>query len=363
VPPDRPYSASALQHYAALPYRYFVERVIGLSQRERAAESASALLATEQGSVVHRALETTLENRLARIEGPLELATIAEPLLAELLEALAAGYRRRAEHGQAEAIWANERDRWATELRAWWQHWHLRMLDAWGPNPNPKRKSEAEVLIPSPILLAAEWSLALGDAPFELELGLRTIPFVGAVDRIEVDPLRQRLNVCDYKTGRPHWQSAVAAELRAGVHLQLPLYGLAVQQIARTAPERLRLSVPVPVGALRLEYLQRPRASAPGRVVQPQTRGFAPDSPLGVDQSGQIWTIRQAAAGFTLAFVTAIEAGRFPVVTRTRPRGRNRSDRLHELARVVLPVTQRQTELPPALLPLPDPRLAREVVQ
>jgi hypothetical protein len=363
VPAERPYSASALQHYAALPYRYFVERVIGLRERERAAESASALLATEQGSVVHRALETTLENRLARTEGPLELATIAEPLLAELLEALAAGYRRRAEHGQAEAIWANERDRWATELRVWWQHWHLRMLDAWGPNPNPKRKAEAEVLIPSPILLAAEWPLAVGDAPFELELGLRTIPFVGAVDRIEVDPLRQRLNVCDYKTGRPNWQSAVAADLRAGVHLQLPLYGLAVQQIARTTPERLRLSVPVPVGALRLEYLQRPRASVPGRMVQPQVRGFAPDSPLGVDPSGQIWTIRQAAAGFTLAFVSAIEAGRFPVVTRTRPRGRNRSDRLHELARVVLPATQRQTELPPALRPLPDPRLAREVVQ
>jgi hypothetical protein len=363
VPADRPYSASALQHYAALPYRYFVERVIGLGQRERAAESASALLATEQGSVVHRALETALEHRLARTEGPLELATIAEPLLAELLEALAVGYRRRAEHGQAEAIWANERDRWATELRAWWQHWHVRLLEAWGPNPNPKRKPEAEVLIPSPILLAAEWPLAVGDAPFELELGLRTIPFVGAVDRIEIDPLRQRLNVCDYKTGRPNWQSAVAADLRAGVHLQLPLYALAVQQIAKTSPERLRLSVPVPVGALRLEYLQRPRSSAPGRVVQPQARGFAPDSPLGVDQSGQIWTIRQAAAGFTLAFVTAIEAGRFPVVARTLTRGRNRSDRLHELARVVLPASARQSELPPALRPLPDPRLAREVVQ
>jgi hypothetical protein len=98
--------------------------------------------------------------------------------------------------------------------------------------------------------------------------------------------------------------------------------------------------------------------------VSSQARGFAPDSPLGVDASGQVWTIRQAAAGFTLAFVTAIEAGRFPVVARTpRSRGRIRSDRLHELVRVVLDAEQRKTELPPALRPLPDPRAAREVVQ
>lgn len=363
VPPDRPYSASALQHYAALPFRYFVERVIGLRERERAAESASALLATEQGSVVHRALETVLETRLQGSEGPLYLATIAEPLLDELLEALAVGYRRRAEHGQAEAIWANERDRWATELRAWWDHWRARVSDAWGPNPS-RRKPEAEVLIPSPLLLAAEWSLTSGDEPLQLDLGLRTIPFVGAVDRIEIDPLRQRLNVCDYKTGRPSWPSAIAAQLRAGVHLQLPLYALAVQQIANGEPERLRLPGPAPVGALRLEYLQRPLPSAPGRTPTPQARGFAPDSPLGVDASGQVWTIRQAAAGFTLAFVTAIEAGRFPVVARTSTgRGRGRSDRLHELARVVASAEQRKTELPPALRPLPDPRLAREVVQ
>ncbi|HLT39105.1 MAG TPA: PD-(D/E)XK nuclease family protein [Enhygromyxa sp.] len=359
---DRPYSASALQSYAALPYRYFVERVIGLRERERAAESASGLLATEQGSVVHRAFETALSNRLAQVEGPLELATIAEPLLAELLDALAAGYRSRAEHGQAEAIWANERDRWATELRAWWQHWRTRLVEAWGPNPS-RRKPEPEVLIPSPFLLAAEWSPA-GEQPLELDLGVRTIPFVAAVDRIEIDPLRQRLNVCDYKTGRPSWPSAIAAQLRAGVHLQLPLYALAVQQVVNAAPERLRLSGPLPVGSLRLEYLQRPLPSGSGRPSTPQTRGFAPDSPLGVDASGQIWTVGQTAAGFTLAFVTAIEAGRFPVVARTpQSRGRGRSDRLHELLRVVPDADERNTELPAALRPLPDPRAAREVVQ
>ncbi|MFO7562749.1 MAG: PD-(D/E)XK nuclease family protein [Enhygromyxa sp.] len=367
VPADRPYSASALQSYAALPYRYFVERVIGLRERERPAESASALLATEQGSVVHRALETVLEARLAACEGPLFLPV--DELLDELLDALAAGYRRRAEHGQAEAIWQSERDRWAIELRAWWEHWRKRLAEAWSRDSDPsssssRRKPEPEVLVPSPLLLAAEWSPQEGDEPFELDLGLRTIPFVAAIDRIEIDPVRQRLNVCDYKTGRPSWPSAIAAQLRAGVHLQLPLYGLAVAQVINASPQRLRSSTPVPVGALRLEYLQRPLPSAPGRPVTPQARGFAPNSPLGVDANGQVWTVQQAAAGFTLAFVGAIEAGRFPLVARAPQRhGRARGDRLHELLRVVLDADERRSELPAALQPLPDPRLAREVVQ
>src|SRR5690606_33752764 len=170
----------------------------------------------------------------------LELSAIADPLLAEVLEALALGYRKRAEHGQAEAIWASERDRWATELSVWWQHWRTRLVNAWA-NPN-RRKQEADVLIPSPLLLATEWSPQADDAPFELDLGARTIPFVAALDRVEIDPVRQRLNVCDYKTGRPRWPAAISPQLRAGVHLQLPLYALAVEQVARDAPQRLRLS-------------------------------------------------------------------------------------------------------------------------
>jgi hypothetical protein len=363
VPPDRPYSASALQSFAALPYRYFVERVLGVRERERRAESASALLATEQGQVVHHALETALAARLEQTDGPLELTSIAEPLLTELLDALGLGYRRQAEHGRAEAIWANERDRWATELSIWWEHWRARIHDDWNPNPN-RRRREPESLVPAPFLLAVEWSPNTDDEVFELDLELCRIPFVAAIDRIEIDPRRQRVNICDYKTGRPSWQSSLAAQLRAGVHLQLPLYARTVQQVLNHEPQRLRLPGPLEVGALRLEYLQRPLASAPGRPVTPQARGFTPESPLGVDAEGQIWTISQAAAGFTIAFVTAIEAGRFPLVVRTRSRrGPGRSDRLHELARVVPSDEQRAAGLPPALEPLPDPRQAREVVQ
>ncbi|PRP90264.1 PD-(D/E)XK nuclease superfamily protein [Enhygromyxa salina] len=374
VLPSKPYSASALQRYAQQPYQYFVERVIGLRELRRP-ESAASLLASEQGQVVHRALELSHAARLAASPGGLELASVSEALLAEVLDALADGYRKRAEHGQAEPIWASERDRWAVEIRLWWQRWRERLYEGWPGAPpssadarrggsGPRRRPAREQLIPGMLLVATEWSPAADEATsFELDLGLRKIPFVAAIDRIELDPPRQRLIVVDYKTGRPAWASALSAQLRAGLHLQLPLYALAVQQVAAASPERLRLPGPVPVGALRLEYLQRPLPRA-GQLARPEARGFSPHDALGVDAQGQVWTVLQAAASFSLAFVAAIEDGRFPLVARgSTRRGFGPSSRIDELARVVPSSDQRASGLPPALEPLPDPRMAREVVQ
>jgi RecB family exonuclease len=375
-----PYSASALQRYAALPYQYFVERVIGLRERETTGDTAASLLASEQGQVVHRALEAAHAARLAGSSTWLELASTSDALLAEVLAALAEGYRQRAEHGQAEAIWASERDRWAVELTQWWQRWQERLREAYGPSDpgrsGSRRRPPPEQLIPGMLLLAAEWSPSEATessessaspqpgegGAFELDLlGLRTIPFVAAVDRVEFDPVRQRIDVVDYKTGRPRWPAQIAAELRAGVHLQLPLYALAVQQVASAAPQRLRLPMPAPVGALRLEYLQRPLPRG-GKPARPEARGFAPNEPLGLDAEGQVWTIIQAAASFSVAFVSAIEAGRFPVVARA-PTRRYGPSRIEELARVVPSADERRSGLPPGLEPLPDPRAAREVVR
>jgi RecB family exonuclease len=370
-----PYSASALQRYAAMPYRYFVERVIGLRERERS-DTATSLLASEQGQAVHRALEAAHLARLAASTGPVELASLSEPLLASALEALSEGYRKRAEHGQAEAIWSNECERWAVELRAWWQQWDQRLRDGFGPS-DPSRsgsrgRPEPELTIPGRFLLAVEWSpTGVGEGggegeseAFELILPTRTIPFVAAVDRIELDPIRSRIDIVDYKTSRPRWPADLAAQLRAGVHLQLPLYAIAVHQVVSKNPERLRLLVPAPIAALRLEYLQRPATRA-GKLSKPETRGFSPTQPLGLDASGQLWTVVDAAASFTTAFVDAIEAGQFPVVAREPGRrGRPGSgDRIEELARVIPSADRRRTGLPPALQPLPDARAAREVVQ
>lgn len=376
VPATAPYSASSLQRYAAIPYRYFVERVIGLRERERVG-TVAALLAREQGEAVHRALEAAHLTRLSATAGPIELATQSEELLAAALEALSEGYRKRAEHGQAEAIWSNECERWATELRAWWQQWQQRVRDGYGPSDmvrgdsarsGSRARPAPELTIPGLFLLAVEWSPAGDDvepetAPFELDLGVRTIPFVAAVDRIEFDPIRSRIDIVDYKTSRPRWPAEVAAELRAGVHLQLPLYALAVQQVASTTPERLRLPGPASVAALRLEYLQRPLPRG-GASSKPEVRGFAPTQPLGLDASGQVWTIVDAAASFTTAFVTAIEAGHFPMVARAPSRrGQPGSgSRFDELARVLPEAERRGSFLPPPLQPLPDPKAAREVV-
>ncbi|MFV8750008.1 PD-(D/E)XK nuclease family protein [Nannocystaceae bacterium ST9] len=344
--PPAIYSASTLQSYAGLPFRYFVERVLGLGQREGREPDAGGLQASEQGQVVHRAIDRALAERLAGRTEPLEVASIAEPLLAEVLAALDAGYRKRAEHGQAEAIWASERDRWAVEMSAWWESWVGRLRKAWGGGDEGRR--EPDELVPAPFVLASEWSPGEG---FELELGPRSIPFAAAIDRIEIDPYRQRVNVCDYKTGMPAWPAALQAELRAGTHLQLGLYALAVEQVMRSDPAALRLPAPVSVGALRLEYLKRPPPRSGNRPSPPVVRGFVPTAPLGLDARGNVWTVVQAAAGFALAFVSAIESGYFPVVVRT-PTGRRippSAKRIFEVARVVPSLDRRATGLPGVL--------------
>ena len=48
--------------------------------------------------MIHRALDRAHTLRLDASTGPLELATVSEALLDEVSEALAEGYRKRAEH-------------------------------------------------------------------------------------------------------------------------------------------------------------------------------------------------------------------------------------------------------------------------
>lgn len=373
VPPSRPYSASALQRFAALPYRYFLERLLGLREPATGTPSGAALLATEQGEVVHRALEAALGQALERQGGRwLDMGAHSKTLLDAALDALAEGYRRRAEHGQAEALWTSERDRWTTELGAWWSRWHERVAASYSTSASAsgRWRKPPESTIPGRVLVAVEWSPP-GES-FELDLGWRTLPFVAAVDRIEADPPRQRFVVCDYKTGAPRPPWAIASELRAGTHLQLPLYAMTVEQSARADPTRWGPNSRV--GALRLEYLRRPTRWFPrGRAssAQPEARAFDPDAPLGVDAAGREWTVRAAAAFFAAAFATAIETGVFPLVERAGgPRFRG-VDRMRELMRVVPAGDGRpghaggegHADLPPPLAPFAEPRRNREVVR
>lgn len=350
--PATTYSASSLQTYAVLPFRYFVERVLGLGSRELDSPGEAGLRASEQGQVVHRAIDRALAQRLAATTGPLEVASIAEPLLHEALVALDAAYQQRAGQGQAEAIWASERDRWRVELSAWWQSWFERLRRAWGAGETQGPR-ELDEQVPGPFVLASEWSPPAG---FRLELGPRSIALSAAIDRLELDPSRGRVNVCDYKTGLPSWPGALLAELRAGTHLQLGLYALAVEQVLRSDPAALRLGdlrTSVSVGALRLEYLKRPPPS-PGRPPAHAVRAFTPTLPIGLDPRGNAWTLAQATAGFTLAFVGAIEAGYFPVVARASAGKRlpRSAKRVLEVARVVPSLEQRETMLPGALTPI-----------
>jgi hypothetical protein len=161
----------------------------------------------------------------------------------------------------------------------------------------------AQAVAPGGRILAVE--LELGEV--EVDLGGRPLTLVGRVDRLEWDPGRQRIIICDYKTGAPTTR-ALSAAVAAGHHLQLPLYALAVEALVDRggvpgAPPGAR------VGMLRLEHLKRRGAGH-------ATGAVAPGEVVGVDEEGRAFTAAQAAARFAGAYVEGMRAGWFPCVRR-----------------------------------------------
>ncbi|HEY3359161.1 MAG TPA: UvrD-helicase domain-containing protein, partial [Polyangia bacterium] len=106
-------------------------------------------------------------------------------------------------------------------------------------------------------VVASEWSFGQPapadadarsvDAPLRLALpGGRTLEVRGRVDRVDLAAGRADAAVGDYKTGSPKGRPSVLAEVGAGLHLQLPLYALAVEQLLAGrdgVPDELRTVV------------------------------------------------------------------------------------------------------------------------
>ena len=186
--------------------------------------------------------------------------------------------------------------------------------------------------------------------PVIVNLEGREVPIAGQVDRLELDRKRDRLNIADFKTGFPVSSWTLQRQIREGSHLQLPLYALAVDTLARTDPGRVGLSeaTNAPVGAMRLDFLKRQRPWKPGLKAQVKPCGIEANVRIGVDPEGRVLDPRGATAYFAAAFVDAIERGWFPLVHRLRTRFfKPRRD--DELMRWIPDQTERAAGLPPPL--------------
>jgi RecB family exonuclease len=220
----RPYSVSALQHYAACPYRFLLSAIYRLAPIEAPAP-LQRMDPLTRGSLFHRiqaelfrALERggllppRVESR-ARIVGVLEetIAAVAGEFADKLAPAL-------------DRVWRDEIAAIARDLHVWideviaddaWEPWRFEL--AFGL---PDRTGHDNRSLRDPVAIDGRFTLR------------------GSIDLVERKRGGDRLRVTDYKTSRNRSQKN--ARLGGGTMLQPVLYSLAVEAATGLTAETAR---------------------------------------------------------------------------------------------------------------------------
>ena len=222
-PRARPYSVTALQNFAACPYRFYLHAMQGLRPRE-APVGIEALDPLQRGSLVHQ-VQFELLTRLQAETGegrallPVTPASLPKVLvvLDDVLDSVAADFRDRLAPA-IDRVWQDGIEAIRLDLREWlrrasregtpFEPWRFEL--SFGLPHDPNRDAHS---VPEPV---------------ELESGLR---IRGAIDLVERTP-DGVLRVTDHKTGRHRVKSG--AVIQGGEILQPVLYGLAVQALFPT---------------------------------------------------------------------------------------------------------------------------------
>lgn len=209
-----PHSPSALQDWAVCPYRYFLGRVLRVAERDEA-EDEFTISPLERGALIHDILHTFFSS-VDGLESPNARWTESHR---RSLEAIATdkcdAAERRGVTGRA-LLWQRERKLIHEDLQ--------RFL-----TQDETRRARQGV-----IQVESEYSFGLAGVPMvSLVLpGGRTAQLRGKIDRIDRSVDGRRLEVIDYKTGRPNPSQRDLTEdpVVRGGYLQLPVYAAAAVQ-------------------------------------------------------------------------------------------------------------------------------------
>ncbi len=211
---ERPTSPTALQEWAACPFRYFLSRVLRLRAIPRP-EDTETISPLDRGSLIHAILEDFVR------ESPTPAAP-GEPWSAEdelrMLEIL----ERHCADAEARGITGRDVN-WVLAKRRIFQD-AMRFLDT-----DVVTRTRFGVL-PAPDGLERAFGDD-GEAPVEVELGDgRTVTFRGRIDRVDRSPDGRQVVVYDYKTGSSRYEEVGDDPVNEGRSLQLPVYALAALQ-------------------------------------------------------------------------------------------------------------------------------------
>jgi len=233
----RPYSPSALQHFAACPYKFLLASVHRLRPRDEIEPPLEHLDPLTRGSLFHQVQAEFVRTLERRAELPLTRARIpaAETVIDEVLDRVAADYAERLAPAIAR-VWRDEIEGMRSDLKGWVRHvanedgeWipmHAEL--GFGLQPGDGRDPES---VPEPVEVDGRWLLR------------------GVVDLVEAraaPTAHGELRVTDHKTGRNRTREGMV--VGGGETLQPVLYGLAVEQTVGRPVHESRLSFCTTVG-------------------------------------------------------------------------------------------------------------------
>lgn len=210
---ERVYSISQLETYAKCPFKYFVERALGIETIEEPTEDISPM---EMGSIVHGILYDFYNSA---VKENLFLPGCSDAVFnkaKELLFEIAEDYLNVPELNIPNAflekekllgIDGNEKDSIL-----------YRFLES-------ERNSDRDF---KPVMFETRFGFKHTDESKTETVELNGIKLRGVIDRIEINEKEKLFNVVDYKTGR---NQITKNDLEEGLSLQLPVYLYAAKQI------------------------------------------------------------------------------------------------------------------------------------
>jgi RecB family exonuclease len=209
-----PTSPTALQDWAACPFRYFLGRVLRLRDVPRP-EATEAISALEEGALIHGILEDFLRDGPQLTDPTTRWTDADRERLDGLVDAHCADAEARGVTGRR-VSWILARRRIRTTAR------RFLGVDEW--------VRARFGVVPAPDGLERAFGDP-GQVPVAVDLpDGRTVHFRGRIDRVDRSPAGDRAVVYDYKTGSSTWYAATDDDpVDAGRALQLPVYALAAR--------------------------------------------------------------------------------------------------------------------------------------
>ncbi len=206
--PERPTSATALQTLLQCPYRYFVEYVLGLKDRQ-SSPLAGELDALSFGSLVHSVAQSFFnQHGQAFFAGGASLSrwcNKADALASQMFDAFLEQYPLG-----GDSVRAQQRQRLLDDVRRLIEHEFEHV---------GKRE-----------FVAAERPFGYPE-PLELDVGGDSLYVHGFIDRLDRQGSRTLLR--DLKTGSSHPRSGKEKDPTVARDIQLGLYGLVTKKLAR----------------------------------------------------------------------------------------------------------------------------------